>query len=207
MLGLHHSTACKDEELTVTIQPGLHHTAIWSDIFWPVNPYFWSFHFFFFSPHTHHTTYSGMHWLLVTTQENERKVRKSLRKRRKTCVTIIVGNRTRNLSIGNRCTYHCTIWDTHTHTDRQTYTHILVLVAHYQNSSRGSPRERGERLERNLGKMTQLAIEPPNGRNPLKSPKLWLDLKMIPLMGSPQVSKWARTRCRKKIDGIRVSVP
>ena len=119
MLGLHHSTACKAEELTVTIQPGLHHTAIWSDIFWPVNPFFWSFSFFFF-PHTHHTTYSGMHWLLVTTQENERKVRKSLRKRRKTCVTIIVGNRTRNLSIGNRCTYHT---HTHTHTHRHTHIH------------------------------------------------------------------------------------
>ena len=141
MLGLHHSTACKAEELTVTIQPGLHHTATWSDIFWPVNPYFWSFHFFFpnthhttyhpyfwsfsffFFPHTHHTTYSGMHWLLVNAQENERKVRKSLRKRRKTCVTIIVGNRTRNLSIGNRCTYHCTIWDTHTHTHTQLQHH------------------------------------------------------------------------------------
>ena len=79
-------------------------------LFWPVNPYFLVFLIFF--THTHHTTYSGMHWLLVTTQENERKVRRSLRKRRKTCVTIIVLNRTRNLSIGNRCTYHCTIWDT-----------------------------------------------------------------------------------------------
>ena len=28
MLGLHHSTACKTEELTTTIQPGLHHTAM-----------------------------------------------------------------------------------------------------------------------------------------------------------------------------------
>ena len=28
MLGLHHSTACKGEELTATIQPGLHHTAM-----------------------------------------------------------------------------------------------------------------------------------------------------------------------------------
>ena len=66
-----------------------------------------------------------MHWLLVTTQKNERKVRKSLRKRRKTCVTIIVGNRTRNLSIGNRCTYHFTRWDTctHAHTHTQTLTH------------------------------------------------------------------------------------
>ena len=82
-------------------------------------PTFWSFLFYFLPP-THHTTYSGMHWLLVTTQENERKVRKSLRKRRKTCVTIIVGNRTRNLSIGNRCTYHCTIWDTPTHTPTHT---------------------------------------------------------------------------------------
>ena len=133
MLGLHHSTACKAEELTVTIQPGLHHTAIWSDIFWPVNPYFRSFHFFFFffSPHTHHTTYSGMHWLLVTTQENERKVRKSLRKRRKTCVTIIVGNRTRNLSIGNRCTYHCTIWDT-PHTHAHAHTHMPACMQNHK---------------------------------------------------------------------------
>ena len=89
----------------------------------------------------------------------------------------------------------------HTH----THTHTLVL-AHCQNWSRGSPRERGERLKRNLGKMTQLAIEPPNGRHPLKSQKLWVDLKMIPLMGSPHLSKWVRTRCRKRIDGIRVSV-
>ena len=29
---------------------------------------------------------------------------------------------------------------------------------------------------------------------------------MIPLMGSPYLSKWVRTRCRKRIDGIRVSV-
>ena len=28
MLGLHHSTACKAEELTATIQPGLRHTAM-----------------------------------------------------------------------------------------------------------------------------------------------------------------------------------
>ena len=69
-----------------------------------------------------------MHWLLVTTQENERKVRKSLRKRRKTCVTIIVGNRTRNLSIGNRCTYHCTIWDTHTYTHTHTHTRAVTLM-------------------------------------------------------------------------------
>ena len=77
VLGLHHSTACKFEELTATIQPGLHHTVM-RCFFWPVNPYFWSFPFF---PHTHHTTYSGKHWLLVTTQENERKVRRSLRKK------------------------------------------------------------------------------------------------------------------------------
>ena len=51
--------------------------------------------------------------------------------------------------------------------------------------------------------MTQLVIEPPNGRHPLKSPKLWVDLKMIPLMGSPHLTKWVRTRCRKRIDGIR----
>ena len=93
----------------------------------------------------------------------------------------------------------------HTHTQKHTLV-VLVLVAHCQNRSRGSPRERGERLKRNLGKMTQLAIEPPNGRHPLKSPKLWVDLKMIPLMGSPHLSKWVRTRCRKRIDGIRVSV-
>ena len=93
---------------------------------------------------------------------------------------------------------------THTHT--HTHTLVLVLVAHCQNWSRGSPRERGERLKRNLGKMAQLAIEPPNGRYPLKSPKLWVDFKMIPLMGSPHLSKWVRTRCRKRIDGIRVSV-
>ena len=90
----------------------------------------------------------------------------------------------------------------HTHTHTHTHTH-LVLVAHCQNWSRESPRERGERLKRNLGKMTQLVIEPPNGRHPLKSPKLWVDLKMIPLTGSPHLSKWVRTRCRKRIDGIR----
>ena len=97
----------------------------------------------------------------------------------------------------------------HTHTRSHTHTHILVLVrvAHCQNWSRGSPRERGERLKRNLGKITQLAIEPPNGRHPLKSPKLWVNLKMIPLMGSPHLSKWVRTRCRERIDGIGVSVP
>ena len=70
-----------------------------------------------------------MHWLLVTTQENERKVRRSLRKRRKTCVTIIVRNRTRNLSTGNRCTYHCTIRDTHTTTT--TTTKYYSMTAHW----------------------------------------------------------------------------
>ena len=117
-------------------------------------------------------------------------------------------------------THTCTHTYTHTDTERCTDTHtphltpnththtlVLVLVAHCQNWSRGSPRERGKRLKRNLGKMTQLAIEPPNGRHPLKSSKLWVDLKMIPLMGSPHLSKWVRTRCRKRIDGIRVSVP
>ena len=123
MLGLHHSTACKAEELTATIQPVLHHTAMqWLFLASESLLFGLFFLFFSFSPHTHHTTYSGMHWLLVTTQENERKVRKSLRKRRKTYVTIIVGNRTRNLSIGNRCTYHCTIWDTHTHTHTRAHT-------------------------------------------------------------------------------------
>ena len=95
----------------------------------------------------------------------------------------------------------------HTHTHADTHTLVRVLVAHCQNWSRGSSRERGERLERNLLKVTQLAsIEPPNGRHHLKSPNLWVDLKMIPLMGSPHLSKWVRTRCRKRIDGIRVSV-
>ena len=50
-----------------------------------------------------------------------------------------------------------------------THTHKRVL-AHCQNWSRWSPRDRGERLKRNLGKMTQLANEPPNGHHPLKPP-------------------------------------
>ena len=140
MLGLHHSTGCKAEELTATIQPGLHHTAMKWHFLASESLLFGLFYFF---PHTHHTTYTGMHWLLVTTQENERKVRKSLRKRRKTCGTIIVGNRTCNLLIGNRCTYHCTIWDTHTHTHThgctcsQAHTHCErlppVLSTHRYN--------------------------------------------------------------------------
>ena len=78
-----------------------------------MNPYFWSFHFF---PHTHHTTYSGMHWLLVTTQKNERKVRKSLRKRRKTCVTIIAPYGA----------VVCAATHTHTHTHKDAcVTHTL----------------------------------------------------------------------------------
>ena len=112
--------------------------------------------FYLFFSHTHHTTYSGMHWLLVTTQENERKVRKSLRKRRKTCVTIIVGNRTRNLSIGNRCTYHCTIWDTHTHTHTHTHTYLYLLLT-AKPGQVGLP-GRGER-ETQKGSR-KLAIEP-----------------------------------------------
>ena len=83
---------------------------------------------------------------------------------------------------------------------------LVVLVAHCQNWSHGSPWKRGEALKKNLGKMTQLAIELPNGRHPLKSPKLWVDLELIPLMGSLHLSKWVRTRCRKGIDGISVSV-
>ena len=77
MLGLHHSTACKAEELTVTIQPGLHHTAIWSDIFWPVNPFFGLFHFFlflfflFFPAHTSH--HILRHALAVGNHPGERK--------------------------------------------------------------------------------------------------------------------------------------
>ena len=63
-----------------------------------------------------------------------------------------------------------------------TYIHVL---AHCQNWSNGSSRKRrerlkrGERLKRNLGKMTQLAIEPPNDRHPLKPPNSGVDLKMI----------------------------
>ena len=72
-----------NEGLTATIQPGLHHTAMK----WLFSGQRIPTIFSIFFPHTHHTTYSGMHWLLVTTRENERKVR-SLRKRRKTCVTI-----------------------------------------------------------------------------------------------------------------------
>ena len=49
------------------------------------------FFIFFFSPHTHHTTYSGMHWLLVTTQENERKV--VLKRLYRLLVTYSIGNR------------------------------------------------------------------------------------------------------------------
>ena len=155
MLGLHHSTACKAEELTATIQPGLHHTA--------------------------------MKWLFLAHIHRHRHAH----------------TRTHTDTHAHTDTHR----HTDTHTQTRTHTHTLVLVAHCQNWSHGSPRERGERLKRNLGKMTQLAIEPPNGRHPLKSPKLWVDLKMIPLMGSPHLSKWVKTRCRKKIDGIRVSVP
>ena len=37
--------------------------------------------------------------------------------------------------------------------------------------------------------MTQLAIEPPKGRHPLKSPKLWVDLENDPTYGltTPQL--------------------
>ena len=68
----------------------------------------------------------------------------------------------------------CRSWAyTHTHARAHTHTHthtLVLVLAHCQNWSRGSPQERGERLKRNLGKMTQFAIEPPNGRHPLKSP-------------------------------------
>ena len=132
MVGLHHSTACMAEELTATIHPGLHHTAIKWPFLASESLLFWSFSFF--SPHTHHTTYSGKHWLLVTAQENERKVRSSLRKRRKTCVTIILRNRTSNLSIGYRCTYHCIIWDTQTYTTGMNLSCIASQFA-MQNRS------------------------------------------------------------------------
>ena len=85
--------------------------------------FFILFSFFFpFSTHTHthHTTYSGIHWLLVTTQENERRARR-MRKRRKTCATIIVGNWTRNLSIGNRL--HIPL-----HHMGHTHTHLWPLT-------------------------------------------------------------------------------
>ena len=107
-LGLHHSTACKAEELTATIQPGLHHTAMkW--LFWPVNSYFLVF--FIFSPHTSHHVLR--HALAVGNQPGEcKKGQEESEKEKKdvcVCVTIIGRNRTRNLSIGNRCIYHCTI--------------------------------------------------------------------------------------------------
>ena len=57
----------------------------------------------------------------------------------------------------------------------------------------------GERFKRNLGKMTQLAIELPKRPTPPEIPKLWVDLEMIPLMGSPHLSQWlGEDRWRKK---------
>ena len=58
VLGLHHSTACKAEELTVTIQLGLHHTAMKRLLLASESLLFGLFHFF---PDTHHTRYSVMH--------------------------------------------------------------------------------------------------------------------------------------------------
>ena len=116
VLGLHHSTTCKAEELTATIQPGLHHTAIKWLFLASEFLLFGLFHFF---PHTHHTTFAGMHCLLVTTQENERKVRKSLRKRRKTCLTIITHTHTHTHTHHvTPCTYHINLnktWPARTH--------------------------------------------------------------------------------------------
>ena len=132
MLGLHHSTACKADELTATNFSLVSTTQLIEVTFsgqWiPI------FHFFFhFFLHTHTHTYSGIHWLLVTTQENERKVRKSPRKRRKTCATIIVGNWTRNLSIGNRL--HIPLHHMgHIHKCTHTYTHTSHTHKNYKHT-------------------------------------------------------------------------
>ena len=66
------------------------------------------------------------------------------------------------------CTHTCTCThktQTYRHTCTCTCCSLPKLVTWV------SP-ERGERLKRNLGKMTQLAIEPPNDRHPLKSQTL-----------------------------------
>ena len=57
----------------------------------------------------------------------------------------------------------------HTHTSIIDGKLFIVLVAHCQTWSRGSHREGGDRLKRNLGKMTQLAIEIPKTLGGLKN--------------------------------------
>ena len=58
VLGLHHSTACKAEELTATIQPGLHHIAMkW--LFLASESLL--FGLFIFFTHTSHHTHTHTH--------------------------------------------------------------------------------------------------------------------------------------------------
>ena len=78
-----------------------------------------------------------------------------------------------------------------------------------QDKGPESPLKRGERFKRNIGKMTQLAIEPPNGRHPLKSPNSGWTWKWSQLWAH-HTSESGRGQGAWKglgIDSMKVSVP
>ena len=94
---------------------------------------------------------------------------------------------------------------THTHTHKRIQTHTVLYLLAANTGHVGLSGRWEERFQRYLGKMTQLAIEPPNGRNPPKSLIYGWTGEMIPFMGSPYLSKWVRTMCRKGLTASEYS--
>ena len=110
----------KPVELTTAVEkPGLApHSSQW--LFLPSYNSIFLLHFIYFPTTTH--SYSDIHiWLLVTTQ--------SWRRRRKTCVATLRGDRTRNVSTGNR------LHPPPTHTHLGPWTPIAVGIPPPPSSS------------------------------------------------------------------------
>ena len=110
------------------------------------------------------------------------------------------------------CGTSCMHTQTHTHTHTtHNHAHACMHTLYCTCSlpklvTWVSPGEGREEHKRNLGKGLNQAIEPPKRPTPPEIPKLWVDLQMISLAGSPHFRKWVRTRCRERIDRNRLSV-
>ena len=80
----------------ILLRPGLDHTAQEKWLFLASESLCFIFSHARTHTHAHHTTYSGMHWRLVTTQENERRTRR--RKRRNTGYMYVCDHNRRELN-------------------------------------------------------------------------------------------------------------
>ena len=84
---------------------------------------------------------------------------------------------------------------------------MVLLLGHCQNWSHESAPEKGRETEKDPWEDDSIGYLTAQRPTPPEIPKLWVDFEMIPLMGSPHLSTWVRTRCRERIDDIKVSAP